>query len=82
MTNPGYVCKRKRKRDMAFIGKFFGNGVEMTQLFGIDTAGNENKNGLLGNQDPIYQNNNNNTPNNNNSPDNNPLAGFFNLKSP
>ena len=33
MTNPGYVCKRKRKRDAFIIGKLFGQGgIEMTGL--------------------------------------------------
>jgi hypothetical protein len=31
MTNPGYVCKRKRKRDAFVLNALFGNkGMEMT----------------------------------------------------
>lgn len=26
MTNPGYVCKRKRNRDLFILGKIFGQG--------------------------------------------------------
>jgi hypothetical protein len=26
MTNPGYNCDRKRKRDMFVLGSLFGNG--------------------------------------------------------
>ena len=61
----------------------------MTQLFGLGGT-DENKGGLLGQQDPLYQNNKATTPNtnanNNNNNDNdlssNPLAGIFNMRSP
>jgi|694.fasta_scaffold92281_3 hypothetical protein len=33
MTNPGYVCKRKRKRDLFILDALFGKGeTEMTGL--------------------------------------------------
>lgn len=72
MTNPGYVCKRKRKRDAALIGHIFGGTVEMAGIFGL--GGDNQKGPLLAQQDQVYQNGN--------IPAENPLAAIFNPGKP
>ena len=32
MTNPGYVCDRKRKRDIFMMHNLFGGNTEMTHM--------------------------------------------------
>lgn len=88
MTNPGYVCKRKRKRDLIVLGALFGNTtqggqtIEMTGLglfAGLGSNPSDLKNPISNQQDPIYQDgaqaSNNNAAN--------PLAAIFSSsKSP
>lgn len=58
MTNPGYECKRKRKRDKFIMNKLFGasgQGMPMGAIFGgPSNSGNETKAGLMPNSNNLY----------------------------
>lgn len=52
MTNPGYVCERKRKRDLFVMHHLFaGHGMEMTNM-GLMTGASEGLSPLLGQPGP------------------------------
>jgi len=63
MTNPGYVCNRKRKRDAFILNKLFGQEMTAMGLLGK----NNNTGGLLTDQENIYANSNPNGNGNNNN---------------
>lgn len=47
MTNPGYICQRKRKRDLFVLNKLFTNEITGASLI---TGGDNINNSLLGGQ--------------------------------
>lgn len=55
MTNPGYVCNRKRKRDVFIFNKLFGQ-----QMTAMGLINQNNNTSLLAGQQNIYENQNNN----------------------
>jgi hypothetical protein len=57
MTNPGYECDRKRKRDIFALHKIFGGiGIPMANISGLGLLSPERNVSLLQNQDPVYAN--------------------------
>lgn len=74
MTNPGYKCERKRKRDIFMLNSLFGgNAVPMVMM-----GGDNSHRGMIGNTDGIYghpQNNNNEGSNQRGSP--NPFGALL-----
>lgn len=62
MTNPGYVCTRKRKRDIFAMKNLFGGlGFPMADMTGVGLLAGESGNmssPLLAQQDQVYGNGN------------------------
>lgn len=83
MTNPGYHSNRKRHRDAYLLNSLFGGGQNNQLNTGLNLLGlgGMNQNGLLNQNNNIYQNPNQNSnliPNQNVSQNPNPNQNMMN----